>query len=102
MTGDESRVLEVRDVAFPQLLDPVDDQPPSTVITHVTRTAVGWLIRGSAADNGEIKEVTVNGVAARAVRENYAEWEVTLPKQDSVEITALARDAAGNVEKQPR
>ena len=102
LTGDESRVLEVRDIPFPQLLDPVDDLPPSTVITSITRTADGWLIRGSAADNGEIKQVIVNGVAARAVRENFAEWEVTLLRQDSVEITAIARDAAGNIEKQPR
>lgn len=105
LTGDESRVLEVRDVSFPQLLDPVDDLPPSTVVTSVARTADGWLVRGSASDNGEIKQVTINGVAARAVRDNFAEWEVTLQnpgKQGSVEITALARDAAGNVEKQPR
>ncbi len=102
LTGDESRVTEVPDVAFPQLLDPIDDQPPSTVITHVTRTTNGWLIRGSASDNGEIKQVIINGVEARAVRDNFAEWEVTLPKQDSVEITASARDAAGNVEMQPR
>jgi hypothetical protein len=105
LTGDESRVLEVRDVPFPQLLDPVDDLPPSTVVTSVARTNDGWLIRGSASDNGEIKQVTINGVAARAVRDNFAEWEVTLPnpsKQGSVEITAFARDAAGNAEKQPR
>ncbi|TXT17229.1 MAG: G8 domain-containing protein [Planctomycetota bacterium] len=107
LTGDESRVVEVRDIPFPQLLDPVDDLPPSTVITSVTRTADGWLVRGSAADNGEIKQVTVNGTAARALRDNFAEWEVTLPKQDlprrdTVEITAIARDAAGNVEQQSR
>ena len=102
LTGDESRVLEVRDIPFPQLLDPIDDLPPSTIITSVTRTSDGWLVRGSASDNGEIKQVLVNGVEARAVRDNFAEWEVTLPKQDSVEITASARDAAGNIEKQPR
>ncbi len=101
LTGDESRVLEIRDVLFPQLLYPIDDQPPSTVITRVIRSTDGWLIRGSAADSGEIKQVTVNGVAAHAVRDNFTEWEVTLPKQDLVEITASARDAAGNIEKQP-
>src|SRR5216683_7089235 len=35
LTGDESRVAEVRDVDFPTLLDPTDDLPPATVITHV-------------------------------------------------------------------
>src|SRR5439155_8736778 len=38
LTGDESRVAEVHDVAFPQVLDPVDDLPPTTVITHVSRS----------------------------------------------------------------
>ena len=102
LTGDESRVTEVRDVPFPQLLDPIDDLPPTTVVTHVTRTANGLLVRGSAADNGEIKSVTVNGTEAQSLRDHFAEWEVTLPKQDTVEITAFARDAAGNIEKQSR
>ncbi len=100
LTGDESRVLEVRDVAFPQLLDPVDDLPPSTVITSVSRTTDGWLVRGSASDNGEIKQVTVNGVAARAVRDNFAEWETTLPANELKKIVAVATDSAANVEKQ--
>jgi len=36
LTGDESRVAEVKDVTFPKLLDPVDDLAPTTVITSVT------------------------------------------------------------------
>ena len=101
LTGDESRVTEVRDIPFPQLLDPVDDLPPSTVITSVTRTTDGWLIRGSASDNGEIKQVTVNGVAARSVRENFAEWEATLTDRDLKGITASAVDVVNNIEKVP-
>ena len=103
LTGDESRVLEVRDIPFPQLLDPIDDQPPSTVITSVTPVREGWLIRGSASDNGEIKQVTVNGVAARAVRGNFAEWETILKSNSSNPdvLSSLATDAAGNVEKLP-
>ncbi len=99
LTGDESRVTEVRDVSFPQLLDPIDDQPPSTVITHVTRTTAGWLIRGSAADNGKIQQVMINGVEARAVRDNFAEWEAKLPASGSVTISAVGVDVAGNVER---
>lgn len=99
LTGDESRVTEVRDIPFPQLLDPVDDLPPSTVITSVTRTTDGWLIRGSASDNGEIKHVTVNGTAAKSVRDNFAEWQVVLSTAKLAEITATAADSAGNVEK---
>ena len=102
LTGDESRVLEVRDIPFPQLLDPIDDQPPSTIITSVTRTSEGWLIRGSAADNGEIKQVTVNGAAAYAVRDNFAEWEATLPSGELKTIMVSAVDAANNVEKLPQ
>ena len=101
LTGDESRVLEVRDIPFPQLLDPVDDLPPSTVITSVTRTSDGWLVRGSASDNGEIKQVTVNSVAARAVRDSFAEWEATLPGGELTKIESLATDRAGNLEKLP-
>lgn len=101
LTGDESRVIEVRDIPFPRLLDPVDDLPPTTVITSVTRTDDGWLVRGSASDNGEIKTVAVNGVAARAVRENFAEWEIRLPHSRETKIMASATDAAGNVEKLP-
>ena len=101
LTGDESRVLEVRDIPFPQLLDPIDDQPPSTVITSVTRTTDGWLVRGSASDNSEIKQVTVNGIAARSVRGNFAEWEVTLKADALAEISASATDSAGNGEHLP-
>ncbi|HLQ47292.1 MAG TPA: hypothetical protein VK137_21285, partial [Planctomycetaceae bacterium] len=100
LTGDESRVLEVRDIPFPQLLDPIDDQPPATVITHIARTADGWLVRGSASDNGEITRVVVNGAAARAVRNNFAEWEITLHNIPS-EIASSGADAAGNTEQLP-
>src|SRR5262249_34917802 len=34
-----TRVAEVRGVAFPKLLDPFDDRPPTTVVTHVEG---GW------------------------------------------------------------
>src|SRR4029079_15851743 len=37
LTGDESVVAEVTDGQFPQLLHPVDDLPPATVITETTR-----------------------------------------------------------------
>ena len=35
LTGHEAQVAEVHDVEFPQLLDPVDDLAPTTVITEV-------------------------------------------------------------------
>jgi G8 domain len=100
LTGDESRVAEVRGIPFPDLLNPVDDQPPATVITRVARTATGWIVRGVAEDNGDVKQVLVNGIAARPVRDNFAEWEVVLNGTgDAQTLKAVATDARGNVEK---
>jgi hypothetical protein len=99
-TGHESRVAEVSAVAFPKLLDPVDDLPPITVITHVRRLSDNKvLVRGTTADNGRVKRVVVNGQEARPVRDNFAEWEITLA--DVPRIRAHAEDAAGNVEPRP-
>jgi hypothetical protein len=102
LTGDESRVAEVRDVEFPKLLDPVDDLPPATVITHIRRIKDGkLLVRGTTSDNGKVKRVVVNGKEARAVTGNFAEWEVVLDAKGIGKISAHAEDAAGNVEKRP-
>ncbi len=60
LTGDESVVAEVSDVAWPQLLHPVDDLPPATIITSVRRDGGKLLVRGVSHDNGEIIAVTVN------------------------------------------
>jgi RNA polymerase sigma factor (sigma-70 family) len=99
LTGDESRVAEVRDVEFPKLLDPIDDLPPTTVITQVQRSAGKLTVRGVASDNGTIKRVLVNGKEARALRDNFAEWEITLETSGATTLKAHAEDAAGNVEK---
>jgi hypothetical protein len=99
--GMGTAVAEVRDVEFPRLLDPVDDLPPTTVVTHVTRLAGGKLrVRGSTADNGTVKRVLVNGKEAKAVADNFAEWEITLPAVPSAgRLEAYAEDTAGNVER---
>src|SRR5262245_18854697 len=96
-------VTEVKDVEFPKLLDPVDDLPPTTVITHLTRLPGGQLqVRGSTADNGPVKVVRVNGQAATALATNFAEWTITVEKPPaSGKLEALAEDMAGNVEKKP-
>jgi hypothetical protein len=104
LTGHESRVAEVRDFAFPQLLDPLDDLPPSTVITHVHRADNDKVIvRGTTVDNGTVKRVLVNGTGARPVRANFLEWEAVLEgvRSGTLSIAAHAEDVAGNVEKQP-
>ena len=79
LTGDLSRVAEVRDVAFPTLLEPANDLPPSTVITGVSRAADGSLhVRGTTCSGGPLKSVRVNGQPARPVASDLSEWEVTL------------------------
>jgi hypothetical protein len=99
VTGNESRLAEVKGIAFPQLLDPVDDLPPTTVITHIVRRSRGTiLVRGTTADNGAVKRVLVNGREATATRPNFAEWEIVLPAQ-AQPLNAHAEDAAGNIEK---
>src|SRR5205823_1566555 len=84
---------------FPGPLDPVDDLPPATVITHVGRPAPDrLLVRGTTSDNGAVAKVLVNGRRARALSANFGEWEVLLEgvRPGSVEVTARAEDAAGN------
>jgi hypothetical protein len=54
-------------------LDPVDDSPPTTVITHVRVSDGKVQVRGTASDDGKIQSVRVNGVEAMAVTPNFAE-----------------------------
>ena len=85
---------------FPKPLDPVDDLPPTTVITQaLVQNDGSLLVRGTTADNGMVKRVVINGREAKALGENFAEWEVTLAKTEAgAKLTAHAEDAAGNVE----
>ncbi len=102
LTGDASRVAEVKDLTFPKVLDPIDDLPPQTVITHVVARNGKIVVRGVAADNGAIAKVVVNGQPAKALRPNFAEWEVVLTAgPGEVSLRAHAEDAAGNVERMP-
>jgi hypothetical protein len=101
LTGNESRTAEVSGVAVPQPLEPVDDLPPTTVVTHVSRAGGTLTVRGTTADNGTVKQVLVSGREARATAPNFAEWELVLDAVGPVELTAVAEDAAGNVEQNP-
>ena len=105
LTGDKARVAEVHDIEFPKLLDPVDDRPPTTVITQVSPQIAPrkLLVRGTTSDNGTVKRVLVNGSEARATANNFAEWEIVLDGVESgnVKLAARAEDTAGNVEKRP-
>lgn len=100
LTGNESAVMEVSNVEFPKVLDPIDDLPPATVITHVaTRQDGKRIVRGTCSDNGEVKKVTVNGQEAKATAANFSEWEITLADAKGGKVAASALDAAGNQEK---
>ncbi len=103
LTGDESRVAEVKDVAWPQLLNPVDDVPPATVITSVTRDQDKLMVRGVAHDDGTIVSVLVNDSTAKIISDisGVVDWEVTLAVPKDGKIVALAKDAAGNSERTP-
>jgi hypothetical protein len=100
LTGDESRVSEVSGVSFPELLAPVDDLPPQTIITHVVLQKGGALVRGTACDNGEIKRVIVNGQDA-TLDAATGQWEISLLRKgnESLEIAAHSEDVNGNLEK---
>ncbi len=39
LTVNKSVAAEVSDAEFPKLLDPVDDLPPSTIVTSITKPA---------------------------------------------------------------
>ena len=47
-----------------QLLDPVDDIPPATIITSVRREGSNVVVHGVSHDNGDIVSVSVNDNAA--------------------------------------
>jgi hypothetical protein len=100
LTGKSTRAAEVKGVAFPKLLDPVDDLPPVTVITHIRKADAHLVVRGTTADNGTVTKVLVNGQPARALAVNFSEWEAIVANPVK-EIRAQASDAAGNVEPSP-
>jgi hypothetical protein len=103
VTGRDAQIAEVGDVEFPELLQPVDDLPPATIITSIVRDGDTLTVRGVSHDNGEITRVTVNGkpaeVSASAVRGGVIDWHVSLLAKGVKEVTGQATDAAGNTEQ---
>jgi hypothetical protein len=89
-----------KEAEFPGTLSPVDDLPPQTIITHVLRqNDVTLLVRGTTADNAEVKKVLVNGTPAHETASNLSQWEITVPA--AAKLTASATDKAGNAEARP-
>jgi hypothetical protein len=100
-TGPKVKAAEVTGVEFPQLLDPVDDLPPATLVTSVRKDGSKVLVRGVTTDNGEVASVRVNGKPAKIVaqRAGVADWEIALEASGADEVTAKATDKAGNAER---
>jgi len=105
LTGRDALVAQVGDAPFPELLRPVDDLPPATIITSVRRQGDSLVVRGVSHDNGPIARVMVNDKPARnvssAVEGGVVDWEIKLPAPNVKTITARATDKAGNVEQHP-
>lgn len=87
----------------------VDDLPPGTVITypHQGMTFPSGTqqvtVIGACVDNSNITSLTVNGVEATPLEDNYLTWQVTLTNlSDGVlNLRARAIDEFGNVEQNP-
>jgi G8 domain len=95
------RTAELKNVAFPtDLLAPVDDLAPATIITSVERRADKLLVRGVTHDNGAVRIVAVNGVEAKLqlVQTGLADWEALVDAPANGVLAARAIDRAGNAE----
>jgi hypothetical protein len=102
-TGSEARAAPVKGIDFPQLLKPVDDLPPATLITGIKPTGTKRLVNGVSHDNGEIASVTVNGHPAKITAQHagVADWSITLDVPTDGRFVAKATDRAGNEERMP-
>lgn len=102
-TGPEARAAEVKDMTFPELLAPVDDVPPATLITSFAADGAKRIVRGVSHDDGEIATVTVNGHSATIITQHagVADWTLTLDVPADGRYLAKATDSAGNTELTP-
>lgn len=85
-------------------LEPIDDLPPVTVITHIEPQQSGQiLVRGVTSDNYDVKQVKVNEQPVRATAANFQEWEIVLPVPESgnLRLVTSAEDMKGNQEMLP-
>lgn len=101
--GSEAHAVLVQRIDFPQLLSPVDDLPPATLITCVKSEGAKRIVCGVSHDNGEIASVTVNGKSAKIISQQagVADWAITLDTPSDGRFLAQALDRAGNKELNP-
>ncbi len=104
------KVAQIGNPTFPtNPIQPVDHLPPVTVILYPAAEQVfpanqaQIVVRGTCVDNSQIVSVTVNGVAATSLKDNFREWEAVLTNLSPGELTieARAEDAMGNLELNP-
>jgi len=89
--------LELPKQGFPLPLSPVDDLPPIVVPTEAHAwNGAQMILRGSASDCGQIKNLEVNGHEVKSLRADFAEWEVVLRDKPKT-LKIRAEDLAGNV-----
>ena len=102
-TGRDTRAAVVKDVAFPQLLAPVDDLPPATLMTSIREEGEKRIVSGVSQDDGEVATVTVNGKSAKITVQHagVADWVVTFDGPTDGRYLAQATDRAGNSERIP-
>ena len=102
-TGRDARAAEVNGVTFPQLLAPLDDLPPATLITSIQMAGVQRIVRGVSHDNSDIATVSINGHPAKITTQHagVADWTLTLDTPADGHYIATATDRAGNVELTP-
>jgi hypothetical protein len=101
LRGSQLRSAELKNVPFPtDILDPVDDLAPASIITNVEPRAGKLLVRGVTHDNGAIRAVAVNGVEAKVQLQQagLADWEALVDAPADGLLTARATDQAGNAE----
>ena len=107
-TGEESRVTDTPEAKFPKLLDPIDDQPPATIITWPKRGLPVKLgksgtleVGGTSTDDYKIVRVVVYSVEVNDLDYNFTGWSVKISslKPGKVKLTALATDKVGNREQ---
>ncbi len=102
-TGPEARAVADNGVLFPELLAPVDDLPPATLITGIQSVGARRLVRGVTHDNGEIRGVSVNGHSAKVTAQHagVADWIIMLDTPGDDCYLAQSTDDAGNIELMP-
>jgi len=102
-TGDDALAAEIADVAFPELLAPIDDLPPATLITGIRTVGSKRIVRGVSHDDGEIATVTVNGRPAEILTQHagVADWTITLEVPSDDRFLARSVDRLGNSEQIP-